>query len=207
MTCAPSEDSDQPGHRHSLIRVSVCMKKHWVVSYPLSAQRRLIRLDGCPGWSASSLGALAILLVLSCCGSNENSEDFVYPDQTPPSPAFTLFAVPFHRTLKTPFYMYLLFVVTVFLSYLPLKICIGFLKTELNYRELCPLAWKIWRLDSNFWHGRVNKLCHFHPHLPSYSFSPLQSELRTLSYKHCWGIESIVCHIHCMLSTGNACSY
>ena len=56
--CAPSEDSDQPGHPPSLIRVfAVRMKKAWVLSYPLSAQRRLIRLGGCPGWSESSLGA------------------------------------------------------------------------------------------------------------------------------------------------------
>ena len=42
MACAPSEDSDQPGHPLSLIRVfAVCMKKAWVFSYPLSAQRRL----------------------------------------------------------------------------------------------------------------------------------------------------------------------
>ena len=41
MTCAPSEDSDQPGHPPSLIRVSaVRIKKAWVLSYPLSAQRR-----------------------------------------------------------------------------------------------------------------------------------------------------------------------
>ena len=40
--CAPSEDSDQPGHPPSLIRVfAVRMKKPWVLSYPLSAQRRL----------------------------------------------------------------------------------------------------------------------------------------------------------------------
>ena len=40
--CAPSEDSDQPGHPPSLIRVfAVCMKKAWVLSYPLCAQRRL----------------------------------------------------------------------------------------------------------------------------------------------------------------------
>ena len=51
--CAPSEDSDQPGHPLSLIRVfAVRMKKAWVLSYPLSAQRRLIRLGGCPGWSS-----------------------------------------------------------------------------------------------------------------------------------------------------------
>ena len=42
MNCAPSEDSDQPGHLPSLIRVfAVRMKKLWVLSYPLSAQRRL----------------------------------------------------------------------------------------------------------------------------------------------------------------------
>ena len=40
--CAPSEDSDQAGHPPSLIRVfTVRMKKAWVLSYPLSAQRRL----------------------------------------------------------------------------------------------------------------------------------------------------------------------
>ena len=40
--CAPSEDSDQPWHPSSLIRVfTVCMKKAWVLSYPLSAQRKL----------------------------------------------------------------------------------------------------------------------------------------------------------------------
>ena len=56
--CVPSEDSDQPGYPPSLIRVfAVRMKKAWILSYPLSTQRRLIRLGGCPGWSESSLGA------------------------------------------------------------------------------------------------------------------------------------------------------
>ena len=42
MACAPSDDSAQPGHSPSLIRVfAVRMKKAWVLSYPLSAQRRL----------------------------------------------------------------------------------------------------------------------------------------------------------------------
>ena len=64
MACAPSEDSDQPGHPPSLIRVfAVCMKKAWVLSYPLSAQRRLIRLEGCPGWSESSLGGQSFCLL------------------------------------------------------------------------------------------------------------------------------------------------
>ena len=54
--CAPSQDSDQPGHPPSLIRVfTVCMKKAWVLSNPLSAQWRLLRLGGCPAWSESSL--------------------------------------------------------------------------------------------------------------------------------------------------------
>ena len=56
MAWAPSENSDQPGHPPSLIRVfTVRIKKAWVLSYPLSAQRRLIRLGGCPGWSESLL--------------------------------------------------------------------------------------------------------------------------------------------------------
>ena len=42
VACAPSEDTDQPGHPPSLVRVfAVRMKKPWVLSYPLSAQRRL----------------------------------------------------------------------------------------------------------------------------------------------------------------------
>ena len=41
MACAPSEDSDQPGHLPSLIRVfAVIMKKAWAISYQC-AQRRL----------------------------------------------------------------------------------------------------------------------------------------------------------------------
>ena len=40
--CAPSEVSDQPWHPPNLIRVfAVLLKKTWVLSYPLSAQRRL----------------------------------------------------------------------------------------------------------------------------------------------------------------------
>ena len=48
---------------------AVHMKKPWVLSYPVSAQRTLIRLGGCPGWSESSLGAQVILSVLSWGGS------------------------------------------------------------------------------------------------------------------------------------------
>ena len=46
MTCAPSEDSDQPEHPRSLIRVfAIRMNIPWVLSYPLSTLRRLIRLS------------------------------------------------------------------------------------------------------------------------------------------------------------------
>ena len=39
---APIKDSDQPGHPPSLIRaIAVRMKKAWVLSYPLNAQRKL----------------------------------------------------------------------------------------------------------------------------------------------------------------------
>ena len=42
MACAHSEDSDQPWHPPSLLRVfAVRMKKAWVFSYPPCAQRRL----------------------------------------------------------------------------------------------------------------------------------------------------------------------
>ena len=42
MAIAPNEDTDQPAHPPSLIRVfAVHLKKHWVLSYPLSALQRL----------------------------------------------------------------------------------------------------------------------------------------------------------------------
>ena len=42
MACASSEDSNQPGHPPSLIIVfAVRMKKAGILTYPLSAQRRL----------------------------------------------------------------------------------------------------------------------------------------------------------------------
>ena len=59
--CEPREDSDQPWHLPSLTRVSaVCMKKAWVLSYPLSGQWRLWSDGRCPGWSESSLGTQSL---------------------------------------------------------------------------------------------------------------------------------------------------
>ena len=71
--CASSEDSDQPGHPPTLIRVfAVRMKKPWALTYPLSAQRRL-RSDVKTLISLIWVfpGRTLILLVLSCRGSNE----------------------------------------------------------------------------------------------------------------------------------------
>ena len=68
--CAPSEDSDQPGHPPSLIKVfAVRMKKAWVLSYLLSAQRRL--WSGCADAQADWVfaGHTVILLFLSWGGS------------------------------------------------------------------------------------------------------------------------------------------
>ena len=70
--CAPSEDSDQPGHPPSLIWVfAVRMKTAWVLSYPLSAKRGLwsdwadTQADLSLPWAHSHF------VVLSYCGSND----------------------------------------------------------------------------------------------------------------------------------------
>ena len=71
----------------SLIRVfAVRLKKAWVLSYPLSALRRLIRLGGCPGWSESSLGVHVILLGLSWGGSLDKRM-LAWPDFDLPCPS------------------------------------------------------------------------------------------------------------------------
>ena len=97
---APNEDSDQPGHPPSLIRVfAVRMKKGWILSYPLSAKWRLIRLGGCPGWSESSLGAQIILLVLSWGGSNEIS---ILPKNDNTAPWYYYFRSYITKEVKGP---------------------------------------------------------------------------------------------------------
>ena len=56
MTCVPSEDSDQPGHPPSLIRIfALCMKKPWVLSYPT----QWMHSDDWSDWTEPSL----------CCGA------------------------------------------------------------------------------------------------------------------------------------------
>ena len=71
MACAPSEDSAQPGHPPSLIRVfAYRMKKAWVLSYPQSAQRRLWSDGRMPRLIWVFAGHTVILLVLSWSGSS-----------------------------------------------------------------------------------------------------------------------------------------
>ena len=67
-TCVPSKDSDQPVHQPSL-HCGLNRPAAKDPRFPVRTAKTLIRLDGCPGWSESSLGAQIILLVLSCWGS------------------------------------------------------------------------------------------------------------------------------------------
>ena len=65
--CAHSEDSDQPGHMPSLISFRCALSGYLrTQAFYMHTTKTLIR---CPGWSESSLGAHAILLVLSRGGS------------------------------------------------------------------------------------------------------------------------------------------
>ena len=74
MACAPSKDSDQPGHLPSLIRVfTVHLKKVWVLSYPLSAQQRLWSDWADAQADVSSLGAQ------SFCWFCHEAAHYVYP--------------------------------------------------------------------------------------------------------------------------------
>ena len=85
--CAPSEDSDQPGHPPSLIRVfAVRMKKAWVLSYPLSAQRRLLsdwadaQADLSLRWAHCQLvGFVMSRLICFVCLIREVCQCYIYP--------------------------------------------------------------------------------------------------------------------------------
>ena len=74
MTCAPSEDSDQPGHPQCLIRVfAVRMKKAWVLKLPTERTAKTDWTGRMPRLISVFAGRTVILLVLSWCGSNINS--------------------------------------------------------------------------------------------------------------------------------------
>ena len=56
--CAPSEDSDQPGHPPSLISLRCALSGQLrTPAFFMRTAKTLIRLSGCPDWSESSLGA------------------------------------------------------------------------------------------------------------------------------------------------------
>ena len=66
MACAPSEDSDQPGHPPSLIRsFAVRMKKAWVLRYPLNASEDSDQTGQMPRLIRVLVRRTIILLVLS----------------------------------------------------------------------------------------------------------------------------------------------
>ena len=67
MTCASSEDSDQP-QADQRLRCALNGYRRTQAFFMRTA-KTLIRLGGRSGWSESSLGAHAILLVLSSAGS------------------------------------------------------------------------------------------------------------------------------------------
>ena len=86
----PSEDSDQPGHPPIQIRVfAIRMKKAWILSYPLSAQRRLWsdwaddHADLSPRWAHTHfvgfvMSWLIFLFRFLCCvgnGRNRSASD------------------------------------------------------------------------------------------------------------------------------------
>ena len=84
MACAPSEDSDLPGHPNKLISLR-CPSEEALGPW-LSFQRTvktLIRLGGCPGWSEPSLGAYAISLVLSWGDSHVLTSRMPYEKSAP----------------------------------------------------------------------------------------------------------------------------
>ena len=67
--CAPSEDSDQPGHPPSLISLRCPHEESSGPELPIErTAKTLIRLGGCPGWSVFAVRTVT-LLVLSCRGS------------------------------------------------------------------------------------------------------------------------------------------
>ena len=78
--CAP-RSSDQPGHPPSLIRVAaVRMKKTCVLSYPLSAQRRLwsdcayAQADLNPHWAYTHFVGFVMSRLISCFFDAENTK-------------------------------------------------------------------------------------------------------------------------------------
>ena len=69
LAYVPSEDSNQPAHSRSLIRIFTgrILDRQWR-KVSLCGQRRLIRLRGCGGWFESSMCVRVSRHVFSRCG-------------------------------------------------------------------------------------------------------------------------------------------
>ena len=75
--CAPSKDSDEPEHLQSDQSLRCPHEESLGLNYTLSAQRRLIRLGRCPGWSASSPGPHSV-----CCFCHLTAHIYLTSSQT-----------------------------------------------------------------------------------------------------------------------------
>ena len=101
--CAPSEDSEQPGHPPSLVRVLVVrMKKAWVLSYPSKVVRRLIRLPSLiwvfAGCICHFVGFLMGWLILWICFKTTLYSPLIMPRK------ITFYVVICRRTRKIELY-------------------------------------------------------------------------------------------------------
>ena len=80
MTCAPSQDSDQPGHPPSLIRVFTVHSKGSQGPNASSCGQQRLWSDWADAQADQSLlGTQVILLVLSCTGSNDKGQQQKHP--------------------------------------------------------------------------------------------------------------------------------
>ena len=92
MICAPSDDSDQPGHPPSMISLHCALNgKLRTHGFFMRTAKIMIRLGRCPGWSESSLGAHVILLVLLYAGSFHSIKvlNLWYPNDPYDPPKFS----------------------------------------------------------------------------------------------------------------------
>ena len=118
---APSEDSDQPGHPPSLIRVFTVHSKDSQGSKASSCGQRRLWSD----WANARLiwvfaGCTVVLLVLSCCGLYVCNHEY----HTDPEGAvwwgFTLFAIPpaffMHNCMVKPHSSNLRIITAIFLG-------------------------------------------------------------------------------------------
>ena len=133
MACAPSEDSDQPGHPPSLNRVfAVRMKKPSVLSYPLSAQRRLW-LD----WAHSQFVGFVMRRLIYCVAGLHFVNGTIYAANFNlyfHRFAFLLFYWPRESFAKCPQWFWIIWICFVFCNISQL--------VNINHGHLSNLLWR-----------------------------------------------------------------